>query len=84
MSKGIASNLLQILKQEILQMEQWYDKESTRDRIKIKIENFLYSDDTGLPESYEIKEVTEKTKVVFLHVMQVYKTIPSPYYENAA
>ena len=82
--KGIASNLLQILKQEILQMEQWYDKESTRDRIKIKIENFLYSDDTGLPESYEIKEVTEKTKVVFLHVMQVYKTIPSPYYENAA
>jgi type I restriction enzyme R subunit len=82
--KGIASNLLQILKQEILQMEQWYDKEFTRDRIKIKIENFLYSDDTGLPESYEIEEVTEKTKVVFLHVMQVYKTIPSPYYENAA
>ncbi len=82
--KGIASNLLQILKQEILQMDQWYDKEFTRDRIKIKIENFLYSDDTGLPESYEIEEVTEKTKVVFLHVMQVYKTIPSPYYENAA
>lgn len=83
--KGIASNLLQILKQELLQLDQWYEKESTRDRIKGAIYDFLYSDNTGLPvESYEIEEIAEKTNVVFLHVMQVYKTVPSPYYENAA
>lgn len=83
--KGIASNLLQILKQELLQLDRWYEKESTRDRIKGAIYDFLYSDNTGLPiENYKEDEIEEKTNVVFLHVMQVYKTMPSPYYKNAA
>lgn len=83
--KSVASNLLQILKQEIRQLDRWYEKESTRDRIKGAIYDFLYNDETGLPvESYEEHEVEEKTTTVFLHVMQVYRTIPSPYYENVA
>ncbi|MGB3405073.1 MAG: type I restriction enzyme endonuclease domain-containing protein [Microcoleaceae cyanobacterium] len=83
--KEAASGLLQILKEEIRQLDQWYDKESTRDQIKTRIYDFLYNDETGLPvESYQENEVQEKTNIIFLHLMQVYKIIPSPYYEDVA
>jgi type I restriction enzyme R subunit len=45
----VASNLLQLLKEEISQLDQWYEKESTRDRINGKIYDFLYSEETGSP-----------------------------------
>ena len=81
----MAVELLQILKQEKLKIDHWYDKESTRDGVKTAIYDFLYSDRTGLPEnSYTEDEVIDKTNVVFLHVLQVYKTVPSPYYSAAA
>jgi len=68
-----------------LKIDHWYDKESTRDGVKTAIYDFLYSDGTGLPvDSYTEDEVTEKTNLVFLHVLQVYKTVPSPYYSVAA
>ena len=83
--KQMAVELLQILKQEKLKIDHWYDKESTRDGVKTAIYDFLYSDRTGLPEnSYTEDEVIDKTNVVFLHVLQVYKTVPSPYYSVAA
>lgn len=81
----MASNLLQLLKEEISQLDQWYEKESTRDRINGKIYDFLYNEETGLPvESYEEEDIEDKTKVIFLHAMQVYKTVPSPCYQDAA
>lgn len=83
--KQVASNLLQLLKEEISQLDQWYEKESTRDRINGKIYDFLYNEETGLPvESYEEEDIADKTKVIFLHAMQVYKTVPSPCYQDAA
>ena len=83
--KQVAVVLLQTLKQEKLKIDHWYDKESTRDGVKTAIYDFLYSDRTGLPvDSYTEDEVTEKTNVVFLHVLQAYKTVPSPYYSAAA
>jgi hypothetical protein len=58
--KQVASNLLQLLKEEISQLDQWYEKESTRDRINGKIYDFLYSEETGLPvESYEEEDIDE-------------------------
>lgn len=82
--KKIAVELLQILKQEKLKLDHWYDKEATRDAVKTTIGDFLYSEETGLPvDSYSEDEVTEKTNLVFLHVLQVYQTIPSPYYAAA-
>ncbi|MFP4134913.1 MAG: type I restriction enzyme endonuclease domain-containing protein [Halothece sp.] len=84
--KQVASNLLQLLKEEISQLDQWYEKESTRDRINSKIYDFLYNEETGLPvDSYQDEEeIEDKAKVIFLHAMEVYQTVPSPYYQDAA
>ncbi len=67
-----------------LRVNQWRDKEATRDAVRVAIHNFLWSDDTGLPDDYSKVEVGTKTDDVFRHVFRVYSTVPSPYYENAA
>ena len=66
-------------------MNQWCDKEATRDAVRVAIHDFLWSDETGLPsDDYSQAEVKTKTDDVFRHVFRVYPTVPSPYYENAA
>jgi type I restriction enzyme R subunit len=83
--KGVAVDLLAALKAEKLRVDQWREKEATRDAVKLAIHDFLYSDDTGLPvDSYEEKEVEERAEEVFRHVYRAYPRIPSPYYESAA
>ena len=83
--KNIATQLLEILKQEKLKIDNWRDKESTRDGVRGTIYDFLYSDETGLPiDSYSEDEVSEKTEEVFRHIFRVYPTLPSPYYDTAA
>ena len=52
--------------------------------MRVTIQDFLWSDATGLPESYTEGEVEERSDEVFRHVFQVYPTIPSPYYETVA
>lgn len=37
--------------------------------MKLTIRDFLYSDKTGLPESYSEDEVTKKSKLVFGHYL---------------
>ena len=83
--KQIAGSLLATLKAEKLRIEAWREKESTRDAVYVAIHDFLYSSDTGLPESsYSDDEVLMKAEDVFRHVYRVYPVIPSPYYEQAA
>ena len=36
------------------------------------IHDFLYSDETGLPASYTLDEIEEKTQQVFAYVYQQY------------
>ena len=73
------------LKAEKLRVDQWREKEATRDGVRVTIHDFLYSDETGLPlNSYEDGEVKELAEDVFRHVYRVYPRIPSPYYESAA
>ena len=63
----------------------WRDKESTRDAVRVAIQNFLWSDKTGLPvDSYTEDDVQVRSDDVFRHVFRVYPTIPSPYYPYAA
>ena len=51
--KTVAVRLLETLKAEKLRVDQWRDKESTRDAVRVTIQNFLWSDKTGLPvDSY--------------------------------
>ncbi|MCD4844883.1 MAG: type I restriction endonuclease subunit R [Methanosarcinales archaeon] len=83
--KAIAIGLLQELKAEKLRVDQWCDKEATRDAVQVTIRDFLWSDKTGLPvESYTEDDVNTKSKEVFKHVYRVYPTVPSPYYAEAA
>ena len=83
--KKVAVELLMTLKAEKLRVDQWRDKEATRDAVHVTIRDFLWSDETGLPAGgYSEDEVKAKSDDVFRHVFRVYPTVPSPYYQIAA
>ena len=74
---------MKTLKAEKLRVDQWREKEATRDAVRITIRDFLWSDDTGLPvDHYTENEVQERAEEVFRHVYRAYPRIPSPYYES--
>ena len=79
--KKVAAQLLETLKAEKLRVENWREKESTRDAVHVVIEDFLWADQTGLPSpAYSEEDVKSKGEDVFRHVYRVYPSIPSPYY----
>ena len=83
--KQVAVALLETLKAEKLRVDQWRDKEATRDAVRVTIQDFLWSDETGLPsDDYSEAEVTAKAEAVFRHVFRAYPKLPSPYYEGVA
>ena len=82
--KAVAVELLKTLKAEKLRVDQWRDKEASRDAVRVTIRDFLWDDATGLPESYTDGEVTARSDEVFRHVFRAYPTLPSPCYETAA
>ena len=83
--KTVAVELLQTLKTEKLRVDQWRDKEATRDAVHVTIRDFLWSDETGLPDgAYSEDDVTVRSDAVFEHVFRAYPTVPSPYYGDAA
>jgi type I restriction enzyme R subunit len=83
--KTIAVGLLETLKAEKLRVDQWRDKEATRDAVLQAIRDFLWSDATGLPvSSYTESEVTTRADAVYRHVFRAYPTLPSPYYSASA
>lgn len=66
--KQIAAELLTKLKAEKLRADNWREKEATRDAIKVEIRDFLWSEDTGLPESYSEQEIEERVEKTYLHL----------------
>jgi len=83
--KAVAAGLLETLKAEKLRVDQWRDKEATRDAVRVTIRDFLWSDKTGLPVAlYSEDDVNIRAEDVFRHVFRAYPTVPSPYYESAA
>jgi len=79
--KKVANELLATLKAEKLKIDNWREKESTRDAVHVAIENFLWDDRTGLPlPAYGEDEVKGKTEDIFRHIYRTYPTIPSPYF----
>ena len=82
--KAVAVELLKTLKAEKLRVDQWRDKEVSRDAVRVTIRDFLWDDATGLPGSYTDGEVTARSDEVFRHVFRAYPTLPSPCYETAA
>jgi len=82
--KAVSVELLETLKAEKLRINHWRDKESTRDAVRLAIQDYLWSEETGLPETYSEADVRDKTEAVFVHVFRAYPTVPSPYYASMA
>jgi type I restriction enzyme R subunit len=80
--KTVASELLKTLKAEMSRINQWRNKESTRDAIRQRIQDYLWGEQTGLPGNYSEREIQDKSEAVFLHVFRAYPAVPSPYYTN--
>lgn len=81
--KKVSAELLETLKAERLRVENWREKESTRDAVKQKIYDFLWDDSTGLPvDDYSEAEIKVLAENVFRHVYRTYPTVPSPIYGN--
>lgn len=79
--KKVACGLLDTLKNGQLRIEQWREKEATRDDLHVAIRNFLWDDRTGLPEtSYGEDEIMALADAVYRHVFRAYPSLPSPYY----
>lgn len=83
--KKVAVKLLATLKREKLNIENWREKESTRDSVKQRIYDYLYDENTGLPvDCYEADEIDGLTDVLFNHVYRAYPELPSPIYGAGA
>ena len=67
--KTVAVDLYSKLQAELTRLSDWQWKEATRDMVKQNIFDFLYSDETGLPESYTEDEITLKSTMVFKHFL---------------
>lgn len=79
--KAVATQLLVRLKEEKLRVDQWREKEATRDAVRQAILDFLWNDDIGLPvDCFAEKDVTVKAEEVFRHIYRAYPTVPSPYF----
>jgi len=65
--KKVAIGLLDTLKRKKQLIDDWRAKEQTRDAMRQTIKDFLFSDITGLPESYSEVEIDQKTQSVFRH-----------------
>jgi type I restriction enzyme R subunit len=82
--KQIAGELLEGLKAEKLKVENWREKEVTKAAVKTFIYNYLYDENTGLPDPfYSIDDVEQKTGVVFDHVFMQYQDNAHSVYAGA-
>ncbi|MCC5847838.1 MAG: type I restriction endonuclease subunit R [Verrucomicrobia bacterium] len=83
--KAVARELLDILKEEKLRVDHWTDKEATRDAVRQTIHDFLWDEQTGLPDpDYDETDIESRAAEVFRHVFRVYPTLPSPFYGGEA
>ena len=67
--KQVAVDLYARLRKELARVRDWEKKYATRDLVKQTIFDFLYSDETGLPESYSVDEITMKSNLIFGHFL---------------
>lgn len=81
--KAVAVELLAAIKAQIRVIDSWKEKETTRDAVLGRIRDYLWNDQTGLPEqNYSEEDVAERAENVFKHVFRVYPTVPSPFYAS--
>lgn len=67
--KNVAKGLYKILSNKIRNVQNFYAKRSTRDKIWVRIYDYLFDDTSGLPESFSEYEIKIKTNDVLSHVL---------------
>ena len=66
--KKVAESLLATLQARKKEIDDWRAKEATQDLMRQTIYDFLFSDETGLPESYTIDDISEKTQTIYEYI----------------
>ncbi len=67
--KKVAEGLYTTVSVELTRIQNFAAKQGARDEIKVKIKDYLWDDNTGLPESFAPAEIEEKTEVIFSHLL---------------
>ncbi len=67
--KKVADGLRKTIREELDRMQNFAAKQGARDAIKVKIQDFLWDEKTGLPESFAADEIHEKTDAVFTYLL---------------
>lgn len=81
--KKTAKELLDKLKTEKLRVDNWRDKQATRDAVRVEIKNFLWDDRIGLPMGiYSDDDVEEKADLVYQHIFTRYQDYAHHIYAN--
>lgn len=76
--KKVAVELLDKLKAERLNIQNWYNSEANKANVHTFIYDFLYAEQTGLPSTYSKTEIKEKSDLIFSHVYQQYSATNRP------
>ncbi len=67
--KAVAVGLYDELQVQIASMQDFAAKQATRSRIRVTIRDYLWDENKGLPQSYALPEVEERTDAVFAHLV---------------
>lgn len=73
--KEVAEGLYRTLQTELARIQDFSAKQATRDEIKVKIKDYLWDENTGLPESFNPEEVESKSESVFSYMMSTSRHI---------
>jgi type I restriction enzyme, R subunit len=72
--KSVAEGLYRTLQAELSRIQDFSAKQATRDEVKVVIKDYLWDENTGLPDSFDPEEVEEKADAVFAHLLVGAKT----------
>ena len=68
--KKVAKGLHKILFAEVERVQDFFAKQATRDALRTKIYDYLYDDNSGLPESFSNDEIEAKADAVLAHMLK--------------
>lgn len=77
--KKLSVEILDVIKNRIVELDNWKEKVSTRAKIQELINQFL---DKNMPEDYSSQDINYRTDILFRHFYEKYETAESSIYSN--
>lgn len=73
--KSVSVEILKAIERRMEEVQDLFEKQSTRDGLRQEIYDLLYDDRTGLPASkYDDETLAEKTDAIFQHFMHRFES----------